>query len=173
MVAADSEPWSLNRITAMRDVGIKTISSIVQLVLYQQLCEKYDGERWSLSQVPEIQGYLLRHVDQCTSLNGAIHRIMSRLGAEAYIDQQLQSSIEKARVGGPFGLMKARGREGGLVSNVFHLRIAVPSHFALAILGGESLSIFQHHRADSFVLLCYRRVDRRPREKACNIDFTF
>ena len=68
-------------------------------------------------------------------MNGAIHRIISSLGAEAYVDQRVQSSTQKALVCGPFRLIKVRGRERGLVIDVFHLHIAIPSDLALAILG--------------------------------------
>lgn len=143
----------VNRTSGMRDWGIKTMDSAIQMVLYQRLLEEYGSDGWTFAKLPplistwlsaqkekkEIQGYLERAVETGTSLSEALNRIMGKLGAKVSRNIKLAKSVQKVLSGGTFRLRYSCWTRKDPGFFIFGLR-AVPVRHPCAKIG-EGISV--------------------------------
>lgn len=116
IVESDSKAFGLNRTGAMRDWGMRTMDSALQILLYQLLLEEYGGEHWNSGTLPPpvkswistlktgSKNDLESDIRNGISWSEAVNRAMGRAGAKAANDVKLAKSIQKAISGGPFRL---------------------------------------------------------------------
>lgn len=117
VVNVNSEAFGCNRTGGMRDWGMKTTDSAVQLVIQQRLSEEYGGERWNFGNLPSavadwfaaqdlvLKDYLRRQVEDGNCLTDEINKVMGRLGAKACNDARMAKAIRKLLSGGSYQLV--------------------------------------------------------------------
>ena len=139
IVESTAKAFGLNRTSAMRDWGMKTMDSTLQIVIYQRLLEEYGGEPWKLDMLPpvvadwyspldkELKDWIDNAVREVSSVSRALNSAMGKLGASACRDASIFQSVQKVLTGGQFRLAVASGGAGDVGFHVFNIgSIAVP-----------------------------------------------
>ena len=142
VVEASAKAFGLNRTGAMRDWGVKTMDSALQIVLHQRLIEEYGGEPWELGRLPpvvanwyqpldtKLKDFIIQAVREGTSVSKVFNSVMGQLGARACQEAHLAQSVQKVLSGGLFQL-KHNGSKGhqDIGFNVFRLGPIAVKHY--------------------------------------------
>ncbi len=111
IVESNAKSFGLDRAGAMRDYGMKTMQSAVQIVIYQRRIEKYGGEPWKLNTLPPVVAKwystldrdLKNDVEKATwtgaSVGQVVNSVMGKLGAIACRDASIAKSVQRVLTG--------------------------------------------------------------------------